>query len=114
LKGTTNRLTHINATLSITSLTVDHCSLEQLRQISKYMPLLNYLNIQVLVESNPTYDEPCFINCAVYLKQLIIGQFEHAFEKLEIFLKHTKLKILTIERYGLMNAYRREHLTRSS
>ncbi|CAF3943561.1 unnamed protein product [Rotaria sp. Silwood2] len=91
--------TSIHKTTTITSLTVFQCSLDDLWQVFKYTPNLEYLHIKILCNSSSINDELDVISAyAFYLKQLVVDYSTANFQIFELLLQQTpNLKILTID-----------------
>jgi hypothetical protein len=90
----------------ITYLTISFCYPVYLYQLLKYTPLLKYLNIKRVGEKYSNGKKLVYENFEmIYLKELIIKEYEDTLEHLEILLKRiTKLKILTL----MTNLYQME------
>ncbi|CAF4386933.1 unnamed protein product, partial [Adineta steineri] len=91
--------TSANQTITgITSLTITDSQLDNFKlfKLFEYAPMLKYLNIRTLANSEMNkYNE--LKKNANYLKKLIINDCEATFENLELLLKHTpNLKIFSI------------------
>jgi len=111
-------LTHTDATLIITHLTISGCSLDQLLyRLFRYVPLLKYLNIQNIYKTSHSI-ENCNHHYAIHLKQIIIGNFEYLFEEFEMFIKLTpnlkSLAISALDNICMIDAYQWEYLIKSS
>jgi hypothetical protein len=109
----------IHDTSSIINLTITECSLTNLYELLKHIPMLKYLNIhQINSSSSRNTDSYPRDRCALHLKQMIIGEFKDEFNALEIFIKQTpNLKSLTISatnNIDIIDACRWEHLITSS
>jgi hypothetical protein len=71
-------LFNIYKTMSITSLSIDHCDLNDLCQLFQYTPMIKHLKVQQFYDrdSEITNDEFNFMNInIVNLKQVIINHF---------------------------------------
>jgi len=114
-------LTHTDKISLITNLTVSACSLDQLfYQLLKYAPLLKYLHVQNIYNSSHSIknDECSYHHYAIYLKQLIIDNYEYTFEEFEIFIQLTpnlkRLAISALDNICMIDAHRWEQLIKSS
>ena len=113
-------LTLNKKTSLINSLTISSCSIIDLIDVLKSMPILKYLCIQTVSESFQSTKNISHRNDhnAVFLKQLILLKFESGFEELELLLKHTpNIRSLTISTNGnneIIDADRWEELIKSS
>ncbi|CAF3833856.1 unnamed protein product [Adineta steineri] len=90
--------TSINQTLGITSLTITESKIDnfQLFKLFEYAPMLKYLNIQTLVNSEMNNYKELKKN-ANYLKEFIINDCKVRFGHLILLLKYTpNLKIFSI------------------
>jgi hypothetical protein len=106
---------------SLSNLTISRCSISELCQFFKYLPRLQYLNIDTI---QPKYDFSridqlrLFNEPAVDLKRLIINDFQFNFDFLEILLNQTpNLKLLIIyvkNRIDMIDACRWKHLITAS
>ncbi|CAF4213339.1 unnamed protein product, partial [Rotaria sordida] len=105
--------------LPIRNLTLSNCSLDELRQLFKYAPMLRYLNIENIHRNyRSTYNGIYFNNNhAIHLKQLIVSNFIDKFDELIELLKQTpNLKSLTIStdhKIDIIDAYQWEYLITS-
>ncbi|CAF4328491.1 unnamed protein product, partial [Adineta steineri] len=100
--------TSINQTITgITSLTITESKFDNfnLFKLFEYAPILKYLNIQTLENSEMNkYNESK--KTANYLKELIINDCKATFENLELLLKYTpNLKIFSIFIANNMNMF---------
>ncbi|CAF0873688.1 unnamed protein product [Adineta steineri] len=88
LRKFTLNSTDIYETMSLTSLTVDECTVNDLCHLFKYTPMLKYLEIRKLCKSEITNNELGITNTNVGpLKKLIIHYSEVKFEQIELLLK---------------------------
>ncbi|CAF0927831.1 unnamed protein product [Adineta steineri] len=83
----------------ITSLTIKRCYFNDIYQLFKYVPMLNYLHIERFNSARDRRNEINHISvCAFYFKQFIVYYSEVGFEIFECLLKQTpNLEILTID-----------------
>ncbi|CAF1258703.1 unnamed protein product [Rotaria sordida] len=109
-----------NQISSITKLTVNYYYCNQLNYLFKYMPMLKYLHI-VKLNLNKPMNNISYItndNCAVYLKELIIDDFQHQFVYFQMLVKQTpNLKSLIISasiHKSMIDANAWENLIKSS
>ncbi|CAF4065303.1 unnamed protein product [Rotaria sordida] len=109
-----------NQISSITKLTVNYYYCNQLNYLFKYMPMLKYLHI-VKLNLNKPMNNISYItndNCAVYLKELIIDDFQHQFLYFQMLVKQTpNLKSLIISasiHKSMIDANAWENLIKSS
>ncbi|CAF0927967.1 unnamed protein product [Adineta steineri] len=89
----------------ITSLTIKRCYFNDVYQLFKYVPMLNYLYIERFNSVRDRRNEINHISvCAFYFKQFIVYYSEVDFEIFEFLLKQTpNLEILTIDNSFVVN-----------
>ncbi|CAF3513649.1 unnamed protein product [Adineta steineri] len=88
LRKFTLNSTDIYETMSLTSLTVDECTLNDICHLFKYTPMLKYLEITKFSKSEIKNNELDITNTNVgQLKKLIIHYSEVKFEQIELLLK---------------------------
>jgi hypothetical protein len=114
-------LTSLHEITLIRHLSVSSFSLNELCQVMRYTPMLQYLNAPNIVQElyDPMPVEICFSGYyAVHLKHLIITDFECDFDDLKCFVKHIpNVKSLTISAYTdpkMFDACRWQQLITSS
>jgi hypothetical protein len=99
---------------------VSHCTVENLYSFFKYSPLLQYLEIEVIIGyPHTTIDDLQLHNVQlIHLTRLILHKFADRFDFLEVILKRTpNLKVLLIStgyRSDLVDTQRWEHLITTS
>ncbi|CAF4174906.1 unnamed protein product [Adineta steineri] len=88
-----------------TSLTIKRCYFNDVYQLFKYVPMLNYLHIERFNSVRDRRNEINHISvCAFYFKQFIVYYSEVDFEIFEFLLKQTpNLEILTIDNSFVVN-----------
>ena len=109
--------TFIRQITSIKNLTISSLSLNELCQLLRYTPVLEYLNASNLAEElYDTNNFKTYINTThlIYLKYLILIDFECNFDDFEYLINHTpNVKSLTISSYidsNMIDAFRWQQL----
>ncbi|CAF1154704.1 unnamed protein product [Adineta steineri] len=89
----------------LTSLTIKRCYFNDIYQLFKYVPMLNYLHIERFNFARDRRNEINHISvCAFYFKQFIVYYSEVDFDIFEFLLKQTpNLEILTIDNSFVVN-----------
>ncbi|CAF4920709.1 unnamed protein product [Rotaria sp. Silwood1] len=104
--------------ISITSLRIFSCRLDELCELFQYASMLKYLKIEHLFKLYRRDPSNFPIDKAIYLKELIVDYSKANFEMLELLLKRipnlTIFTICSLERIDMMNANRWQHLIESS
>ncbi|CAF0763936.1 unnamed protein product [Adineta steineri] len=118
LRKFTLNSTDIYETMSLTSLTVYECTLNDICHLFKYTPMLKYLEITKFCKSEITNNELDITNTNVgQLKKLIIHYSEVKFEEIELLLKClSNLNIFSIRSHEItiIDAARWQYLIENS